>query len=86
MVDVLVCSLSAVESRWYFSRSSGVLTGFDTRLHEDAEACVVRFTGLADFAGKRLPQTWMVRSGEKEFATLRVERAEFAAMKKEAGK
>ncbi|MCX7419242.1 MAG: trypsin-like peptidase domain-containing protein [Planctomycetia bacterium] len=86
LVDVLVCSLSAVESRWYFSRSSGVLTGFDTRLHEDAEACVVRFTGLADFAGKRLPQTWMVRSGEKEFATLRVERAEFAAMKKEAGK
>ncbi len=82
LVDVLVCSLSAVETRWYFGRSSGVLAGFDTRLHEDAEACVVRFTGLADFAGKRLPQTWMVRSGEKEFATMRMERAEFAATKK----
>ncbi len=86
LVDVLVCGLSAVETRWYFSRSSGVLVGFDTRLHEDAEACVVRLTGLVDFAGKRLPQTWMVRSGEKEFATMRVERIEFAAMKKEAGK
>ncbi|HLQ44661.1 MAG TPA: serine protease, partial [Planctomycetaceae bacterium] len=81
LVDVLVSTLSAVETRWYFSRVSGVLVGFDTQLHEDAEACVVRFAGLADFAGMRLPQTWSVRSGEKEFATLRVEKADFVAKK-----
>ena len=86
LVDVIVCTLSAVETRWYFSRSSGTLAGFDTRLHEDAEACVVRFSGLTELMGKRLPQTWSVRSGEKEFATMRMERAEFAVTKKEASK
>ena len=82
LVDVIVCTSASVETRWYFSRGSGVLAGFDTRLHEDAEACVVRFSGVAEFAGKRLPQTWSVRSGEKEFATLRLDRADFASMKK----
>lgn len=86
LVDVIVCTLSAVETRWYFSRTNGTLAGFDTRLHEDAEACVVRFSGLTELMGKRLPQTWSVRSGEKEFATMRMERAEFAVTKKEAGK
>ena len=82
LVDVIVGTSASVETRWYFSRASGVLAGFDTRLHEDAEACVVRFSGIAEFAGKRLPQTWSVRSGEKEFATLRLDRADFASMKK----
>ena len=81
LVDVIVSTLSAVETRWYFSRASGALVGFDTWLHEDAEECIVRFSGFADFSGKRLPQTWSVRSGDKPFATLRIEQAEFAAKK-----
>ena len=81
LVDVVISTLSAVETRWYFSRASGTLLGCDTWLHEDAEECVVRFSGLTDFAGKRLPQTWSVRSGEKEFATLRIDKANFTSAK-----
>lgn len=81
LVDVLLTTLSAVESRWYFSRSSGLLVGVDSRLYEDAEACSIRWTDWRDFNGRRLPTTWTVRSGDKEFATLKVEKTEFATKK-----
>ena len=81
LVDVLNTTLSAVESRWYFSRSSGQLLGVDSRLHEDAEACSVRFEGWIDFGGRRMPETWQVRSGEKEFATLKFSKADLSAKK-----
>ncbi len=82
LVDVIFTTQSAVETRWYFSRTSGTLVGLDTRLHEDAEECAIRFDGWRDFGGRRLPQTWIVRGGEKEFAHLRLEKADFAAVKK----
>lgn len=81
LVDVINTTLSAVESRWYFSRSSGQLLGVDSRLHEDAEACSVRFDGWSDFGGRRMPETWLVRSGEKEFATLKVSKADLSVKK-----
>ena len=81
LVDVLLTTLSAVETRWYFSRSTGQLVGMDSRLHEDAEACSIRWTEWRDFNGRRLPGNWVVRSGEKEFATLKVEKTEFVVKK-----
>ena len=81
LVDVLLTTLSAVETRWYFSRSTGQLVGMDSRLHEDAEACSIRWAEWRDFNGRRLPATWSVRSGEKEFATLKVEKTEFVVKK-----
>ena len=81
LVDVIDTTLSAVETRWFFSRASGALLGMDSRLHEDAEACSVRFDVWNDFGGRRLPATWQVRSGEKEFATLKISKADFAGKK-----
>ncbi len=80
-VDVIVTTLGAIETRWFFSRSSGLLLGMDSRLYEDAEACSVRFENWIDFNGRRLPATWMVTSGEKEFATLKVAKAELVGKK-----
>ena len=81
LVDVIVTTLSAVETRWFFSRASGQLIGLDSRLHEDAEACSVRFDGWNDFGGRRLPATWQIRSGEKEFATLKVSMVDLVGKK-----
>ena len=81
LVDVLLTTLSAVEARWYFSRSTGQLVGMDSRLHEDAEACSIRWEDWRDFNGRRLPAAWNVRSSEKDFATLKVEKTEFAGKK-----
>ncbi|MFM9960544.1 MAG: S1C family serine protease [Planctomycetaceae bacterium] len=81
LVDVINTTLSAVETRWFFSRSSGQLLGLDSRLDENSEACSVRFDGWNDFGGRRLPTTWQVRSGEKEFAILKVAKADFVGKK-----
>lgn len=81
LVDVIVTTLGAVETRWFFSRASGLLLGMDSRLYEDAEPCLIRFENWTDFSGRRLPATWQVTSGEKEFATLKVAKAELAGKK-----
>ncbi len=81
LVDVIVTTMRAIETRWFFSRASGLPLGLDSRLHEDAEPCLIRFESWTNFNGRRLPATWVVTSGEKEFATLTVAKAEFATKK-----
>lgn len=81
LADVIVTTLGAIETRWFFSRASGLLLGLDSRLLEDAEPCQIRFDGWNDFSGRRLPATWRVTSADKEFATLKVEKAEVAGKK-----
>lgn len=81
LVDVIVTTMGAIETRWFFSRASGLLLGLDSRLYEDAEPCLIRFENWNDFNGRRLPATWMVTSGEKEFATLKVATLEFTTKK-----
>ena len=81
LADVIVTTLGAVETRWFFSRATGLLLGLDSRLQEDAEACSVRFDNWVDFGGRRLPATWLVTSGAKEFATLKVAKVELTGKK-----
>ena len=71
-VDVLVSTLGSVECRWYFSVATGALSGFDTRLMEDADDCEIRFREMGTFEGVRFPSEIVVRHGENEFATFRV--------------
>jgi len=71
-VDVLVTVLTAVETHWYFSKKDGSLIGFDTRLSENADECEVRFNGMADIDGRKLPKQFTARSGGTEFATFNV--------------
>ena len=81
LVDVIVTTMGAIETRWFFSRASGLPLGLDSRLYEDAEPCLIRFENWTDFSGRRLPATWVVTSGEKAFATLKIAKAEIAAKK-----
>ena len=81
LADVIVTTLGAIETRWFFSRASGMLLGLDSRLFEDSEACSIRLESWTDFGGRRLPATWLVTSGEKEFATLKLAKAELAGKK-----
>ena len=77
-VDVLVTVLSGIESRFYFSKDSGALVGYDTRLAEDVDECEIRFEDVAEFSGQKLPKRLVVRRGGRELMTLTLERAEFA--------
>lgn len=71
-VDVLFCERYGARSHWYFSRASGILTGFDTFRDDDVDPCEVRVEGLIELAGRRFPASFVVRSGDKEFGRFKI--------------
>ncbi len=62
-MDVVVSVLTGVKTRWYFDPRTNQLVGFDTTLSPDEDACEVRFQDLKEFAGRKLPSAFVVRSG-----------------------
>jgi serine protease Do len=74
-VDVLVSSAGSVETRWYFSTSTGALAGFDTTLLDDTDPCEIRIREVASFDGLRFPAELMVRHGDTDYALFHVLRA-----------
>ena len=72
-VDVIATELGNVESRWYVSRQSGTLVGFDTRIEEDVDSCDIRFAGVKSIDGRTLPAALVVRSADRAVAEFRLE-------------
>jgi S1-C subfamily serine protease len=66
-VDVLFCERYGARTHWYFSRITGTLAGFDTFRDDDVDPCEVRVAGEIELAGRRFPEVFVVRSGDKEF-------------------
>jgi serine protease Do len=71
-VDVLLTRKGGVKTHWYFRKADGTFVGFDSALGTDVDPCEVRFLQFGDFAGKRFPSRFTVRSGDADFATLDV--------------
>lgn len=71
--DVLLSELSAVQSRWYFGRTSPEFVGFDSQLSKDQDECEVRFLAVGEFDGRRFPSRWQIRSGNSEYAVWTIE-------------
>ena len=72
-VDVLVTTVSGVETRWYFSRQPASLIGFSTQLAEDVDECEVFFMTLRETDGRFFPNKILVRSGARDYLRLEVE-------------
>jgi hypothetical protein len=72
VVDVLFCERYGARSHWYFSRETGMLVGYDTFRDDDVDPCEVRFDGLLELAGRRIPELFIVRSGEREFGRFKM--------------
>lgn len=83
LVDVIVTEFITPEGqkamgRWYFDVKSGAFRGFDTALAEDRDSCRVRFgSELRDFNGRKLPASMTVHYGNREFATLLIDKVAF---------
>ncbi len=77
MVDVLFCERYGARSHWYFSRATGMLVGYDTFRDDDVDPCEIRFEGEASLAGRRLPEIFIVRSGDREFGRFKMTGATF---------
>jgi S1-C subfamily serine protease len=76
-VDVLFCERYGARSHWYFSRDTGMLVGCDTFREDDVDACEIRFEGLAEFNGRRVPEMFIVRSGDREFGRFKIANSTF---------
>jgi S1-C subfamily serine protease len=76
-VDILFCERYGARSHWYFSRTSGMLVGYDTFREDDVDACEIRFEGQAEWNGRRLPELFVVRSGDHEFGRFRMTSSTF---------
>ncbi len=72
MVEVLQSQVSGIQTRWFFDKADGRLTGFDTTLARDVDACEVRFGPVEQVNGQLFPATFTVRSGDTEFHTFRI--------------
>lgn len=71
-VDVLFCERYGAKSHWYFSRETGMLVGYDTFREDDVDACEIRFEGQAEISGRRIPEIFVVRSGDREFGRFKM--------------
>ncbi|MGH9174596.1 MAG: S1C family serine protease, partial [Vicinamibacterales bacterium] len=80
LVDVLVSTLTGVESRWYFTKD-GRFVGFDTRLLPNADQCALRFEELRDFDGRRLPGRFTVNHADQPYATFVIDQAQLSPAK-----
>jgi S1-C subfamily serine protease len=76
-VDILFCERYGARSHWYFSRATGMLVGYDTFREDDVDGCEIRFEGQAEWNGRRLPEQFIVRSGDHEFGRFRMTSSTF---------
>ena len=74
-VDVFVAMQGTAISRWYFQREPAALVGWDTGIEEDADECEIRFTGLADFEGRKLPKKLTIRRADALIGEFELESA-----------
>ena len=78
LVDVLVARQYGAESRWYFSRATGLPVGFDFTRTAGEERCELRFGPVKEFGPQRLPGEITIRHGDRPPQTLQWESLEMA--------
>lgn len=71
--DCLVAYFEGMETRFFFADESGELTGIELFAADDADPCEISFSQYKEFAGRRLPQRWLIRHGDTLFAELVVD-------------
>lgn len=74
---------SRVLGRWYFNKPTGEFRGFDSTRDDgtgvEFDECQIRVVAYGEFDGRKFPSEFTIRHAEKDYATLKVEKAEFAA-------
>lgn len=76
IVDVMVTTLTGVETRWYFARQPAAFVGMSCQIAEDSQECEVYFGTVDQFEDRFFPGQIIVRSGGREYLRLNVSRVE----------
>jgi S1-C subfamily serine protease len=70
--DCLLAIHGGVETRFYFSPSSGDLVGIETQLVDGEDPCEIYFDDIRPVDGRSLPHHWIVRHGDEVYTELTV--------------
>jgi S1-C subfamily serine protease len=76
IVDVLVTTLTGVETRWYFARQPAAFVGMSCQIAEDTEECEVYFGTVDQFEDRFFPGQIIIRSSGREYLRLNVTQIE----------
>ena len=77
IVDVLVTTLTGVETRWYFARNPAAFVGMSCQITEDAEECEVYFGTIDQFETRFFPGQIIISAG-REYLRLQVSNLDLA--------
>lgn len=77
MVDVLVTTLTGVETRWYFARNPAAFVGLSCQIAEDTQECEIYFGTVDQFEKRFFPGHIIVRSGGRDYLRLNVAQVTF---------
>jgi S1-C subfamily serine protease len=77
-VDVLITTRGTVTSRWYFSRQTGRLVGWDTALEDDVDECRIRIAMDREFGSRNLPAELSISHAGTDLGKLTIEQATLA--------
>lgn len=75
-VDVLITSLTGVETRWYFARNPAAFVGLSCQIAEDTQECEIYFGTVDQFEDRFFPGQIIIRSGGREYLRLNVAQIE----------
>jgi len=70
--DCLVGIYGGVETRFFFSPSSGNMVGIELYTADDRDPCEIYFSDIRPVDGRNLPFHWIVRNGDQTYADLHV--------------
>lgn len=75
-VDVLITSLTGVETRWYFARNPAAFVGLSCQIAEGTQECEIYFGTVDQFDDRFFPGQIIIRSGGREYLRLHVAQIE----------
>lgn len=73
LCDVLVTEHAGVICKWYFQPQDHTLLGMEAWLEESVDPCEIIFSDYQEKDGRRLPNRWEIRHGDREFGTLQIQ-------------
>jgi S1-C subfamily serine protease len=76
---VLNTEHAAVKCKWFFSKTDGLLLGYETWLAKDEDPCEVYFGDYKPVNGRQLPHRIEVRIGDETYGVIRVNSYQLSA-------
>ncbi len=75
--DCLVGSHAGLEIRFFFDPKTVDLVAIEMYSNDEQDPCELELTDFGPLAGRRLPRSWIIRHGDREFVRWKVDQWQF---------